>query len=292
MTAATHDAPPLLLDSLPPLRDVIRRFDIAARKGLGQHFLLDRNLTDRIARASGDLTACSVIEVGPGPGGLTRSLLAAGAREVFAIEKDRRCIAALADLVEAAQGRLHLIDADALTLDMAALAGPPRRIVANLPYNVATPLLLSWLRRIDAFAGLTLMFQKEVADRLTAMPGSAAYGRLSVIAQWLTVPRFEFNVDARAFTPPPRVTSSVVTLTTRPEPQAPAEFTALESVTAAAFGQRRKMLRSSLKSLGIDPADAGVDATRRGEELSCAEFCILARLLTQRRAHGAGGHAP
>lgn len=275
MNAAVDTLPP----SLPPLRDVIRRHDLAAKRALGQHFLLDLNLTARVARAAGDLAGCSVIEVGPGPGGLTRSLLAAGAEVVFAVEKDPRCVAALTELAALHPERLRVVEADALALDLAALAPPPRRIVANLPYNVATPLLLGWLRRIDAFAGLTLMFQKEVADRLTAAPGSPHYGRLSVITQWLTRPRYEFTVDRRAFTPPPKVTSGVVTLIPRPAPLAPASFAALERVTAAAFGQRRKMLRGSLKALGVDPAAAGIDATRRAEELSVEQFCALARLL-------------
>ena len=267
------------LSSLPPLREVIRRYDLAAKRRLGQHFLLDLNLTARIARAAGDLAGCSVIEVGPGPGGLTRGLLAAGAGAVLAIEKDPRCVAALAELAALHPGRLHVIEADALGLDLAVLAPPPRRIVANLPYNVATPLLLGWLRRIDAFVGLTLMFQKEVADRLIAAPATPHYGRLSVITQWRTRPRYEFTVDKRAFAPPPKVTSGVVTLIPRPAPLAPASFAALERVTAAAFGQRRKMLRGSLKALGIDPAAVGIDATRRAEELSVEQFCALARLL-------------
>jgi 16S rRNA (adenine1518-N6/adenine1519-N6)-dimethyltransferase len=274
MSAAAESLP-----ALPPLRDVIRRHDLAAKRGLGQHFLLDLNLTARIARVTGDLSAASVIEVGPGPGGLTRALLAAGARAVFAIEKDSRCITALAELAAHFPDRLFIIEADALDLDLAALVPPPRRVVANLPYNVATPLLLGWLRRIADFDGLTLMFQKEVADRLTAPPASPHYGRLSVITQWLTRPQYEFTVNKRAFTPPPKVTSGVVTLTPRPAPLAPASFAALERVTAAAFGQRRKMLRGSLKALGIDPAAAGIAPTRRAEELSVEQFCALARLL-------------
>jgi len=265
--------------ALPPLREVITRYGLAAKRSLGQHFLLDLNLTARIARAAGDLTCCSVIEIGPGPGGLTRSLLAAGARAVVAVEKDARCIEALAELLALYPQRLAVVAADALTVDPAAIAPPPRRIVANLPYNVAVPLLLGWLRQITAFASLTLMFQKEVADRLVAAPGSAAYGRLSVITQWLAQPRFEFNVDARAFTPPPKVTSAVVTLLPRPQPLVPADFAAMERVTAAAFGQRRKMLRGSLKTIGLDPMAAGIDPTRRAEELSVSEFGALARLL-------------
>ena len=264
---------------LPPLRDVIRRHALTAKRSLGQHFLLDLNLTARIARAAGDLSSGSVIEIGPGPGGLTRSLLAAGARTVVAVEKDTRCIEALAELATLHPGRLAIVQADALGLDPAEIAPPPRRIVANLPYNIAVPLLLGWLRRIEAIESLTLMFQKEVADRLVAGPGNPAYGRLSVITQWRAQVRFEFNVDARAFTPPPKVTSAVVSLLPRPEPLAPAAFSTLERVTAAAFGQRRKMLRGSLKALGIDPEAAGIAATRRAEELSVQEFCALARLL-------------
>ena len=273
---------------LPPLREVINRYGLAAKRSLGQHFLLDLNLTARIARAAGDLTQSSVIEIGPGPGGLTRSLLAASARTVVAVEKDPRCIDALAPLVALHTGRLVVVAADALSIDATEIAPPPRRIVANLPYNIAVPLLVGLLRQITAFESLTLMFQKEVADRLVAAPGSAAYGRLSVITQWLTQPRFEFNVDARAFTPPPKVTSAVVTLQPRPQPLVPAAFTAMEQVTAAAFGQRRKMLRGSLRTIGLDPAAAGIDPTRRAEELSVAEFGALARLLASSSADVAG----
>ena len=264
---------------LPPLREVIRTFGLAARRGLGQHFLLDGNLTARIARAAGDLGAGTVIEVGPGPGGLTRSLLAHGAARVLAVEKDERCTAALQDLIAAYPERLTVIAGDALSLDLVAMSTPPRRVVANLPYNAATPLLIGWLRSAQAFAGFTLMFQKEVADRLAARPGTPDYGRLSVIAQWLCDVRFEFTVDARAFVPPPQVTSAVVTLIPRAQPLAEAEWTALERVTAAAFGQRRKMLRSALKSLGLDPEAAGIAGTRRGETLNVPEFCALARAL-------------
>ncbi|MGF1640032.1 MAG: 16S rRNA (adenine(1518)-N(6)/adenine(1519)-N(6))-dimethyltransferase RsmA [Rhodospirillales bacterium] len=268
---------------LPPLREVIARHGLDARRSLGQHFLTDLNLTDRIARAAGDLTGVAVIEVGPGPGGLTRSLLAAGAPLVVAVEKDARCVAALNDLAVAFADRLRVVEADALTVDVRALAPPPRKIVANLPYNVGTPLLLGWLRDAGAFAGLTLMFQKEVADRLTARPGERTYGRLSVIAQWLCDVRHDFNVDARAFVPPPKVGSAVVTLVPRPRPLAEAAWATLEAVTAAAFGQRRKMLRGSLRALGLDPADCGIDPTRRAEELSVEEFCALARTLAERR---------
>lgn len=267
--------------ALPPLREVIRRHGLDARKGLGQHFLLDLNLTARIARAAGDLAGASVIEVGPGPGGLTRALLETPATRIIAIERDPRCVDALADLVAAHPGRLEVVAADALEVDIKTLAPAPRRIVANLPYNVAVPLLIGWLADIDAIDGMTLMFQKEVADRLTAVPRSKAYGRLSVIAQWLCEVKPLFNIDKRAFTPPPKVTSTVVAFTPRPVPVAPAERRCLEAVTQAAFGQRRKMLRSSLKGLGLDPAAVGIEPTARAEELSVEEFCRLARALAE-----------
>lgn len=269
-------------DALPPLREVIARHRLGARRALGQHFLLDQNLTARIARAAGDLSAVSVLEIGPGPGGLTRSLLTAGAREVFAIERDSRSVGAIRELAEAFPHRLHVVEADALEVDIEALTPPPRRIVANLPYNVATPLLLSWLRSTHAVDRFVLMFQREVADRLVAAPGSSAYGRLSVIVQWLCSVERLFNVDRNAFTPAPRVTSTVVRLTPRPVAVAPASWNLLETVTAAAFGQRRKMLRSSLKRLGLDPSEAGIDPTRRAEDLEVADFCRLARLLADR----------
>jgi 16S rRNA (adenine1518-N6/adenine1519-N6)-dimethyltransferase len=224
-----------------------------------------------------------VIEIGPGPGGLTRALLAEGARHVVAVERDPRCLAALAELSAAHPGRLTIIDGDALALDPAALAAPPRRIVANLPYNIATALLLRWLERIGDYQSLTLMFQREVAERLVAAPRSHAYGRLSVLVQWLCEAKILFDIPPQAFTPPPKVISSVVRLVPRPAPLAPADKSTLERVTAAAFGQRRKMLRASLKSLGvpIEPllAAAGIAGTARAEELSVAEFCTLARIV-------------
>jgi 16S rRNA (adenine1518-N6/adenine1519-N6)-dimethyltransferase len=268
---------------LPPLRDVIARHNLATRRSLGQHFLLDLNLTGRIARIAGDLTGVSVIEIGPGPGGLTRSLLEAGAPLVVAVEKDPRCIAAIGELADAFPGRLRVVEADALEVDVRNLAPAPRKIVANLPFNVGTPLLLQWLRDAKDFQQLTLMFQKEVADRLVAPAGTSAYGRLSVMAQWLCEVRRDFDVDARAFVPPPRVASTVVTLTPRDRPLAAAERPMLEAVTAAAFGQRRKMLRRSLKPLGIDPVSAGIDPTHRAEDLSVEDFCALARLLAAHR---------
>jgi len=271
---------------LPPLREVIARHGLDARKSLGQHFLFDLNLTGRIARAAGDLSVGTVIEIGPGPGGLTRALLEAGARRIIAIERDDRAIAIQQEIAAAYPGRLEILAADALAVDAAALGEAPRKIVANLPYNISTVLLLAWLRQASAFEGMILMFQKEVVDRLAAVPRSSQYGRLSVITQWLCEVRPLFNVDRRAFTPPPSVTSTVVELVPRAEPLAPARFETLERVTAAAFGQRRKMLRSSLKSLG-KPEDllaaAGIAGTARAEEIPVAGFCALARALDASR---------
>ncbi|MBM3539268.1 MAG: 16S rRNA (adenine(1518)-N(6)/adenine(1519)-N(6))-dimethyltransferase RsmA [Alphaproteobacteria bacterium] len=276
--------------ALPPLRDVIARHGLAARKSLGQHFLLDLNLTGRIARAAGDLSLGTVIEVGPGPGGLTRSLLDAGAGKVVAIERDERCLAALAEVSAAYPGRLDVIAGNALDIAAHEIGEAPRRVCANLPYNIATPLLLAWLEHAAAFASLTLMFQKEVADRLLASPRTAAYGRLSVAAQWRAQVRRLFDIDRRAFTPPPKVVSTVVELLPRTAPLAPADPKTLEQVTAAAFGQRRKMLRQSLRSLGMDApgllAAAGIEPTRRAEELSIEEFCALAREVSGLRAAG------
>jgi 16S rRNA (adenine1518-N6/adenine1519-N6)-dimethyltransferase len=227
----------------------------------------------------------TVVEIGPGPGGLTRALLAAGARRVIAIERDKRCLAALDELAAAHPGRLEIIAADALEIDPASLAEPPRKIVANLPYNIATPLLIGWIDRIREYESLTLMFQREVAERLVAAPRTKSYGRLSALLQWVAEARIVFDVPARAFVPPPKITSSLVAIQPRAEPLAPAQRPALERITAAAFGQRRKMLRASLKPLGI-PVDrllesAGVAPTARAEELSVAEFCALARALEE-----------
>jgi 16S rRNA (adenine1518-N6/adenine1519-N6)-dimethyltransferase len=270
---------------LPPLREVIARHGITARKSLGQNFIFDLNLTRRIARAAGQLATGTTIEIGPGPGGLTRALLSEGARCVVAIERDPRCLASLVELAALYPQRLEVVEGDALALDPAALAEAPRRIIANLPYNLATALLLKWLARSGDYESLTLMFQREVAERLVAAPRSPAYGRLSVLVQWLCEAKILFDVPPQAFTPPPKVTSSVVRLVPRAEPLAPADKATLERVTAAAFGQRRKMLRSSLKSLGypVEPllAAANVVGTARAEELSVAEFCSLARTLTE-----------
>jgi 16S rRNA (adenine1518-N6/adenine1519-N6)-dimethyltransferase len=266
---------------LPPLREVIRRHDLAARKSLGQNFLLDLNLTRRIARAAAPLDQCAVIEIGPGPGGLTRALLLEGARHVTAIERDQRCIAALSELAAAFPGRLTLVDGDALALDPASLASAPRKIVANLPYNIATALLLRWLPGITAYESLTLMFQKEVAQRLAASPRSKDYGRLSVMTQFLCEVRALFDIPPRAFVPAPKVISTVVRLVPRAAPRGDCRLNDLERVVAAAFGQRRKMLRQSLKPLWPTPEPhllaAGIAPTARAEELSVEQFCVLAR---------------
>jgi len=263
---------------LPPLRDIVRLFDLKAKKSLGQHFLLDENLTARIARQAGSLQEKNIIEIGPGPGGLTRALLEQGAKSVTAIEKDRRCIGALQHLVEAYPNRLRVIEADALNFDPSAVPRP-RKIVSNLPYNIAVPLLIKWLSGIDAFEGLIIMLQKELAGRLGAAPGGKVYGRLSVITQWLCQVTVAFDVDRRAFTPPPKVASSIAVLTPRAEPLAPARWKELETVAAAAFNQRRKMLRASLKAMNFDFEALGIAPTARAEELDIAEFCSLARAL-------------
>ena len=268
-------------DTLPPLREVIAKHGLLADKSLGQHFLLDLNLTARIARAAGDVSTGTTIEVGPGPGGLTRALLAAGAT-VIAIEKDPRCRNILADIAAAFPGRLTVLEADALAVDAATLGTAPRRIVANLPYNVGTELLLRWLKNPQAFEAFTLMFQTEVAARITAPPNTGAYGRLSILAQWLCDTELLFHINPRAFTPPPQVQSTVVRLTPRAAPIAARRET-LERVTAAAFGQRRKMLRQSLKAATPDAEGlcraVGVDPTARAETLSVEQFCALANAL-------------
>jgi 16S rRNA (adenine1518-N6/adenine1519-N6)-dimethyltransferase len=279
-------------DGLPPLREVIARYGLGARRALGQHFLLDLNLTGRIARTAGDLGRGTTIEIGPGPGGLTRALLAHGAAHVIAIERDERCLPALEEIAAAFPDRLEVRHADALRLDASALGGAPRRIVANLPYNVATALLLPWLAAAERLERMVLMFQREVADRLLAEPRRKDYGRLSVAAQWRWRVRRLFDIPPRAFTPPPKVTSSVVELLPRERPLAVADPACLERVTAAAFGQRRKMLRQSLRSLGRDPAQllaaAGIDETRRAEELTIVEFAALAEALRTSTALRAG----
>lgn len=270
------------LDGLPPLRDVIARHDLRAKKALGQNFLLDLNLTSKIARAAGDLADATVLEIGPGPGGLTRALLANGARHVVAIERDERCLAALAEISAHYPDRLNVVAADALRTDVDRLLGDtPVKIVANLPYNIGTELLVRWLAVEDwppFYASMTLMFQREVAQRIVAQPASDAYGRLGVLAGWRCDARIVFDVPPQAFTPAPKVTSSVVHLVPKAQPL-PVDVRRLERVTEAAFGQRRKMLRQSLKSLGGEAllAKAGIDSTRRAETLSVEEFVALAR---------------
>ncbi len=270
------------MTELPPLRDVIARHGLLADKSLGQHFLLDLNLCARIVRTAGDVTRGTTIEVGPGPGGLTRALLEAGAN-VIAIEKDPRCGALLGELADAYPGKLEVIPGDALKIDAATLGTAPRRIVANLPYNVGTELLFGWLENVTAFESMTLMFQREVALRIAAEPGTKAYGRVSIMAQWLCHVEIAFDINPRAFTPPPQVDSSVITLYPRPAPLAPANRATLERVTASAFGQRRKMLRQSLKSLGGDAIAlceaAGIDPTARAETLTVQQFCALANVV-------------
>ncbi|MGZ5938564.1 MAG: 16S rRNA (adenine(1518)-N(6)/adenine(1519)-N(6))-dimethyltransferase RsmA [Rhizomicrobium sp.] len=272
-------------DTLPPLREVIAAHDLRAKKSLGQNFLFDLNLTRRIARAAGPLENTTIYEVGPGPGGLTRALLAEGAGRVVAVERDKRCLPALGEIAEAYPGKLQVVSADALKIDERDLFGATRvRIAANLPYNIGTALLVKWLTVPEwppFWDSLTLMFQREVAMRIVARHDTEAYGRLSVLAQWRTVPKILFDVSRSAFVPPPKITSSIVRLEPLAEPIAPAKLSDLEKVTAASFGQRRKMLRQSLKPLAADAEDriraAGIDPTARPEQLSVAEFAALAR---------------
>lgn len=271
------------ITALPPLRDVIKKNGLNAKKTLGQNFLFDLNLTSRIARSAQPLDGL-VIEIGPGPGGLTRGLLMAGTQKVIAIEKDSRAIEALAPLVDAAKGRLELIQADALDVKIAEIAPPKRcQIVANLPYNIATPLLLKWLDEIDQIDRMTLMFQREVGQRIVAQPATPAYGRLSVICQWLCEVKSLFDVPPQAFMPPPKVVSSVVQFTPRPTPLAPAVKTCLEDVTRALFGQRRKMLRSSIKTLDLKAEGLlerlNLRGNERPEQLRVEDFCAIAEAL-------------
>ncbi len=273
-------------DGLPPLREVIASHGLSARKSLGQNFLLDLNLTGRIARRAGDLSARDVLEIGPGPGGLTRALLAEGARKVVAVERDERCLPALAEVSNAYPGRLEVLSGDALTLDTTRHLTAPVRVVANLPYNVGTELLVRWLTPAEwppFWSSLTLMFQKEVAERIVAAPGSKAYGRLSILAQWRSDAKLAFEISSKAFTPPPKVTSAVVHLDALSAPRFPADQKTLSDIVAKAFNQRRKMLRSSLRSVSADIEDklliAGIQPTDRAETVSLEQFCALARLL-------------
>ena len=274
------------IDNLPPLRAVIAAHGLTAKKALGQNFLLDLNLTAKIARAAGDLSGHDVLEVGPGPGGLTRGLLAEGARRVVAVERDPRCLPALAQIAAAYPGRLEVVGGDALAIDAGALLRPPVKIVSNLPYNVGTELLTRWLDPESwppFWESLTLMFQREVAERIVAQPGTKAYGRLAVLAQWRTDARIVMDLPPEAFTPPPKVRSSVVHLRALPAPRFPAEAKVLTRVVAAGFNQRRKMLRASLRGLSPDIeahlTAAGIPATDRAETVSIEKFCALARSL-------------
>ncbi|MEL7257459.1 MAG: 16S rRNA (adenine(1518)-N(6)/adenine(1519)-N(6))-dimethyltransferase RsmA [Pseudomonadota bacterium] len=272
------------IDALPPLREVIATHELSARKSLGQKFLLDLKLNAKIARVAGDLTNSDVLEVGPGPGGLTRGLLAEGARRVLAVEKDTRCLAALSEIAEAYPGRLEVINADALDLDAAQHLNAPIKVVANLPYNVGTELLIRWLTPPTwppFWESLTLMFQREVAERIVAQPGSKAYGRLAVLAQWRAEAKIALSLPPEAFTPPPKVSSAVVHLTALPQPRFEADQKMLEHVVAKAFNQRRKMLRAALKGLAPDIEDrliaAGIKPTDRAETVGLEQFCALAR---------------
>ncbi|WP_342075569.1 16S rRNA (adenine(1518)-N(6)/adenine(1519)-N(6))-dimethyltransferase RsmA [Yoonia sp. SS1-5] len=274
------------IDTLPPLREVIATYQLAAKKSLGQNFLLDLNLTAKIARLAGDLTQADILEIGPGPGGLTRGLLAEGARQVLAIEKDPRCMPALAEIADHYPGRLTCINGDALTVDPLVHLRAPIKVAANLPYNVGTELLVRWLTPPTwppFWQSLTLMFQREVAQRITAEPGSKAYGRLAVLAQWRSTPQIVMELPPEAFSPPPKVNSAVVHLTALPEPRFPADPAVLNKVVAAAFNQRRKMLRSALKAVSPVIEDhliaAGIKPTERAEQVPLEGFCALARSL-------------
>lgn len=272
------------IDNLPPLREVIAAHELTARKSMGQNFLLDLNLTAKIARQAGDLSGVDVLEIGPGPGGLTRGLLAEGARKVLAIEKDRRCLPALAEIAQAYPGRLQVIEGDALEIDPLHHLRPPIRVAANLPYNVGTELLVRWLTPPTwppFWQSLTLMFQREVAERIVAAPGSKTYGRLAVLAQWRADANIVLSLPPEAFTPPPKVSSAVVHLNALPAPRFEADPEVLSRVVAAAFNQRRKMLRAALKGVSPDIEDrlrsAGIAPTERAEQVSIEGFCALAR---------------
>ena len=274
------------IDNLPPLREVITAHQLTARKSLGQNFLLDLNLTAKIARQAGDLSACDILEIGPGPGGLTRGLLSEGARKILAIEKDNRCLPALEEIEKAFPGRLQVINEDALRLDPTQYLTAPIRIISNLPYNVGTELLIRWLTPPNwppFWKSLTLMFQKEVAQRIVAQPGSKAYGRLAILAQWRSEVKIVLNLPPDAFTPPPKVSSAVIHLEALQAPRYEANQKVLASLVAAAFNQRRKMLRSALKGLSPEIEDhlkaAGLSPTERAEQVSLEGFCALARQL-------------
>lgn len=275
-----------MIDALPPLRDVIRSHDLRAKKSFGQNFLLDLNLTARIARAAGDLRGADVLEIGPGPGGLTRGLLAEGARRVLAIEKDHRCLPALAEIADAYPGRLQVIEGDALAIDPLVHLTAPIKVVANLPYNIGTELLIRWMTPAHwppFWDSLTLMFQREVAERIVARPGSKAYGRLALMVQWRAEARIVLSLPPEAFTPPPKVSSAVVHITRLEAPRFAADAAILERVVAAGFNQRRKMLRAALRGLHPQIEDlltnAGIAPTARAEEIALEAWCRLARAL-------------
>ncbi|MDX1974626.1 MAG: 16S rRNA (adenine(1518)-N(6)/adenine(1519)-N(6))-dimethyltransferase RsmA [Rickettsiales bacterium] len=280
------------LSTLPSLKEVIDMHGLSTRKALGQHFLLDGNITDRITRYAGPLSGFHVIEIGPGPGGLTRSLLKAGANPLYVVEMDERCMAALHELQTAVGDVLHIVPGDALDIDLTALTPAPRKIVANLPYNAGTQMLLNWLEAVyqnpTAFASMTLMFQKEVAERIIAVPRTKDYGRLSVLCQWLCECRYDYELPPGAFSPPPKVTSAVVTLTPRAKPLVAVEKQILELVVGKAFNQRRKMLRGALKGLAVPPEilleKAGIAPTARAEEIEVKRLCELAACYTQLQA--------
>jgi len=278
------------IDGLPPLRAVIADHDLRAKRALGQNFLMDLNLTAKIARQAGDLSGCDVLEIGPGPGGLTRALLHEGARRVLAVEKDARCLPILAAISDRYPGRLSVVNGDALAIDLTRYLTPPVRVVANLPYNIGTELLIRWLTPAQwppFWDSLTLMFQKEVAQRIVALPGTKAYGRLSILTQWRAEARIVMEIPPAAFTPPPKVTSAVVHIKKRDKMLFEADETTLTRLVATAFGQRRKMLRAALKSLGPDIEThlraAGIAPTDRAETVSIEGFCALARVLDAAR---------
>ena len=277
------------MDNLPPLKDIISKYEIRAKKSLGQNFLLDLNLTSKIARYAGNLKQSDVLEIGPGPGGLTRSLLNEGARQVVSIEKDNRCIAALEEIQSLFPGRLRLLQGDALSMNVTQYLTDPIKIIANLPYNIGTELLVRWLNSKNwpsFWQSMTLMFQKEVANRIVARPGSKAYGRLSVMSQWRCNTKIAFNIPATAFTPPPKVESAVVHFEALNEPKFPAEVDKLEFVVSKAFNQRRKMLRGALKGHFINVEEGlfsiGVLPTKRAENISVQEYCAMSQVLIRK----------
>ena len=277
------------MDNLPPLKDVISKYEIRAKKSLGQNFLLDLNLTSKIARYAGNLEQSDVLEIGPGPGGLTRSLLNEGARQVVSIEKDNRCMAALEEIQSLFPGRLRLLQGDALSMNVTQYLTDPIKIIANLPYNIGTELLVRWLNSKNwpsFWQSMTLMFQKEVANRIVARPGSKAYGRLSVMSQWRCNTKIAFNIPATAFTPPPKVESAVVHFEALNEPKFPAEVDKLEFVVSKAFNQRRKMLRGALKGHFINVEDGlfsiGVLPTKRAENITVQEYCAMSQILIRK----------